>query len=239
MKTPAQGGFTIIEVMLFLAITGLLTVAVFVGASATLGQQRYRDSVNSLKGLIQEQYSQVGSVVNSDTNNPVCTRAGSTINFDEDAEQARGTSECLQMGRFLLVEPTKVTTYNVIGESKTGTMAGGDTATLQNYALAATSPEVTEVAWRARIVKPKTTDDLTTSILILRSPLSGSILTYIQDGDNDPATMVSDANMIQKDLCVDSQGSSSINRRLAVRINAGASSQSAVEVPLEKDNVCD
>jgi hypothetical protein len=78
------------------------------------------------------------------------------------------------------------------------------------------------------------------SILIVRSPISGSILTYIQDGDRRSAVsgMIADSNMVQKDFCVDSDGSSAMSGLLAVRINAKAANQSAVEIPLESDNVC-
>lgn len=238
MKTQSQSGFTIIEVMLFLAVTGMLTIGILVGSSATLGQQRYRDSVNSLKGFIQEQYGQIANVVNSQTKNPICSKTGSKLTLGADNIQDRGTSECVMMGRLLLVEPTQVTAYEVIGRPEAGAAGDSDTEALKNYLYATSSSEVKDISWGAVVVEPKTTDGLTASILILRSPLSGSIMTYVKDGDNKPAAMIDDANMVQKDLCVDSQGFAGIGRRMAVRINAGASGQSAIEIPLEEDNVC-
>lgn len=239
MSTTARG-FTIIEVMLFLAITGALTVGILIGAGASISQQRYRDSVNSFKSHIQEQYGQVTNVINSNTENPVCSRAGSSVVFDESAEQQRGTSKCLFLGRFLLIEPTKITAYDVIGRSETDTPAGTDVATLQNYALSVRSPESKEVAWSARIVRPGTADGITTSVLILRSPLSGSILTYTQDGDQHRSLsdMIATTNMAQKDFCIDSQGLSAMGNRFAVRITANANNQSSVEIPLESEGVC-
>jgi len=65
MVTKTQGGFTVIEVMLFLAVTGLLAVGILVGSGVAIGQQRYRDSVNTLKSYIQQQYSEVTSVINN------------------------------------------------------------------------------------------------------------------------------------------------------------------------------
>lgn len=251
MKTPAQGGFTIVEVILFLAVTGLLMIGVLVGSSATLGQQRYRDSVNSLKGLIQEQYSSATNVINDSIENPVCTRTGAEIRFADETKQARGTSECLQIGRFLLVESTETTTYSVIGESTVEEMGESDTETLQNYALTLTSPEVRPIAWGAKVVVPKKKDDLRAGVLILHSPLSGSIITYAQSsltesevehikaGTYDLAAIVSDSNVKEVNLCVDSQGLSGMGRRMAVRIGAGASGQSSVEIPLERESVCD
>ena len=60
MSARTETGFTLVEAMLFLAITGLLTVGILVGSGVAISQQRYRDSVNSLKSFIQDQYSACG-----------------------------------------------------------------------------------------------------------------------------------------------------------------------------------
>lgn len=238
-QTP-RSGFTIIEVMLFLAITGALTVGVLVSGNS-IGQQRYRDSVNSVKGLLQEQYNQVANVVNGDTNKPVCTRSEDTLTFDEGTSQARGTSECLVVGRFALVAATEITTYNLVGRPDVNNTGTDDKSILAGYAFALQSPEVNKVSWQARIVEPKSDDDALVSLLVLRSPTSGAFLTYVQTGDkrSNITGMINDSNMVQKDLCIDSGGGSGMTKRLAVRINAKASGQTAVEIPLEKDNICD
>lgn len=257
MSTQTRSGFTIIEVMLFLAITSALTIAILVGSGAAISRQRYNDSVNSFKGLIQEQYSQIANVINTAPRNPICTPSGDTLSFNGGSEQPRGTSQCLIIGRFLLVEPTEVTAYNVIGQPPADSTAGSsDSATLKTYAVAVQSPETHEISWGARIV-PKTGEGETTGILIVRSPLSGSILTYIKDmGDfklskireEDRLSIVggripeaiNDGNMVPKDFCIDSSGSlSSLAHRRAVHIKARAASQSAIEIPLESESVCD
>jgi type II secretory pathway pseudopilin PulG len=240
MTTQAARGFTIIEVMLFLAVTGMLTLGVLVGSGRTITQQRYRDSVGSLKGFIQEQYNQATNVVNGDTSNPVCERTGNSLQFDDGTLQPRGTSECLVLGRYLLIEPTKVTAYAVIGQPTTSDEGIDDVAALRNYVLSTSRDfEVEDVAWGATVVRPRTTIGQTTSLLILRSPLSGSIVTFVTDGNQPPSSMLDSGNMAQKDLCVDSGGGRVTSRRLAVRINARATSQSSIEIPLEGDNVCD
>ena len=102
MTTQAVRGFTIVEVVLFLAVTGLLTIGVLVGSSAAIAQQRYRDSVNSLKGFIQEQYSQTVNVMDGDVNNPACSVSGNSLILDSGTLQPRGTSDCLLLGRYLI-----------------------------------------------------------------------------------------------------------------------------------------
>ena len=253
MRTQTRSGFTIIEVMLFLAITGALTVAILVGSGAAINRQRYRDSVNSFKGLIQEQYGQVSNVVNSETRNPSCSWSAAelTLNDNEDSKQARGTSDCLIIGRFLLIHPTTTATYNVIGHPPNTTNQTGDSNLLGEYAMTLEGPEDYEISWGAQLVNPGGNTPVTAGVLVVRSPASGSLVTYVRDvpatiGSQDYSQlstvikeMVHDSNMVQRDFCVDSEGAlSNFSRRQAVRIKAYAASQSAVEVPLEEDNVC-
>lgn len=243
MNTPKQSGFTIIEVMLFLAITGALMVGILIGSGLAIDRQRYRDSVDSLKGLFQDQYGQIANVINSEPRNSACSLDGTTLSFDdsEAAKQFRGTSDCLVLGKFMLIEAQQVTIYDVIGEpTASSAERSGDSETLRDYGIALRNPENRNVAWDSRLTSPDSGDDAEASVLIVRSPLSGAILTYSQDGDlrNSPHSMISDDNMAQKDFCVDPGNINSIRRRLAVRITAGASNQSAIEVPSDSENVC-
>ena len=244
MSTDRRSGFTIIEVMLFLAITGALAVGILASSGFAIDQQRYRDSVNSLKGLIQSQYSQITNVINEEAKNPGCSLSLSSselvVDESEDKMKFRGTSDCLVLGRFLLVESTKVTTYDVIGEPSTNAAEKtSDSEMLREYGMAARSPETYDISWGARVVTPRTNNDATASVLIVRSPLSGAILTYTQDGNSKSnlQSMLSDNNMKQKDFCVDPSGMVIPGSRLAVRIGARAANQSAVEIPVQIDDL--
>lgn len=239
MKTETKSGFTIIEVILFLAVSGALVAGVLVGSSATLSRQRYKDSVSSIKGAIQEQYGLTTNVINSEKTNPVCAKASGSIALGTEGTVPRGTSDCLVMGRLMLVEPTKLTAYNVVGMAKSEDQGNDDILELQNYDYTLVEPDSYDVAWGARIVRPRKAGDMTASILILRSPLSGSILTFVDDrGSLKPAELISSSNTAKKDFCVDPDGLVGTSSLQSVSISANASSSSAVEVPLEKDNVC-
>ena len=53
------------------------------------------------------------------------------------------------------------------------------------------------------------------------------------------SAMITDDNMKQRDFCVDPDENFELaRRRLAVRINARAANQSAIEIPLESEGVC-
>lgn len=249
MGIKTQHGFTIIEVMLFLAITGALAIAILAGSGVSIGQQRYRDSVNTFKSLIQEQYNETTNVVNSRGGNASCTNAVVVQPPDiVPTPQPRGTSECVVLGRLLTVADNGIDLKmsNVIGyrTSTTAPVATTDINELKtNYRLGISpiDSENGQVEWGAQIVKPKTTTLQPLSVMVIRSPLSGSVMTFVKDGvqtDLD-GLVVSGIISANKDVCINGDGGAFIGKRQAVRINAYASSSSAIEIPSEGDNICD
>ena len=103
MGTKTDTGFTVIETMLFLAVTGALAVGILVGSGVSIGQQRYRDSVNGLKSYIQQQYSEVSNVVNSRDKTWACDAQGNVVEVEQISAEARGTSDCVVLGRFITI----------------------------------------------------------------------------------------------------------------------------------------
>ena len=243
MGTNTQGGFTFIEVMLFLAVTGLLAMGILVGSGAAINQQRYRDSVNTLKSYIQQQYSEVTSVTNSRNASWQCNSNGVITDTGGPAGEPRGRSDCVMLGRFITIDAagkqltsSSVSAYRVAGAAT----ATSDIGELKNYRLA-TSPinqDEAEISWGAQVVNQNNTAPLSLSILIVRSPLSGSVFTFTQDNvQTNLNAMISDAAAEQeRHLCV--KGDSMGARRLEVRIEAFAGSQSAISIPPEGASVC-
>jgi type II secretory pathway pseudopilin PulG len=248
MGTKKQTGFTIIEVMLFLAISGMLAAAILVGSGVAISQQRYRDSVNSLQSYIQQQYSQVTDVTNDRDKAWTCDSNGNVTQVENaSAGEARGTSDCVLLGRLVTIDAAGValTSSNVVGVRSVGAVnQASDTAEITtNYKLgiAPINQDSQDVSWGAQVVKPKTKTPMPLSILILRSPLSGAILTFVKDGiQTNLLSMVSDANMnTQHDLCVNADAGSFVGNRMEIRITPYATSQSAIQVPTESTSVCD
>jgi type II secretory pathway pseudopilin PulG len=247
MGSKTNNGFTIIEVMLFLAVTGALAVAILVGAGVSIGQQRYRDSVNSLKSFVQTQYNEVTNVVNDRDKNWTCDANGNVVSNQTGDGEPRGTSDCVILGRFITVDETgtKLSSSNVIGyRHPNATTAGSDIAELRtNYdlTLSPINPETTEISWGAQVVQSKTTTPMPISMLILRSPLSGSVMTFTQDGvQTNVANMIVVANTTgEKNLCVNAEVGSFVGKRLAVQISAYATNQGAVQIPPESASLCD
>jgi type II secretory pathway pseudopilin PulG len=249
MGTQKTAGFTIIEVMLFLAVTGALAVGVLVGSGVAIGQQRYRDSVSTLKSFVQQQYNEATNVVNCRTGDEACTDAVVvTPPSYVPLPQPRGTTDCLLLGRSISIsgDGTQVTAANVVAyrtsDTATVPLESTDIEELKHYKLA-TSPidqEVQSVAWSARVVKPKTETPQPLALLIIHSPLSGSVMTFVSESpQSDLAAFVNlGQNTTATDMCIEPSDGSFTGQQLAIRINPYATNQSAVEVVSEGEGVC-
>lgn len=139
MNRQHTGGFTIIETMLFLAITSLLAVMVLVGVSANIDQQRYRDTVNSLKSYLQEQYSQAVNINNIRAVSTGCSLSGSSLTIGPAGgteDWQRGAhKDCVVLGRYVQSDDgVTITSGPVIGMRTSDTAVAGWRDVVQNYA---------------------------------------------------------------------------------------------------------
>jgi type II secretory pathway pseudopilin PulG len=247
MGAKTQNGFTIIEVMLFLAVTGMLAAAILVGSGVAIGQQRYRDSVSSLQSYIQQQYGKATNVTNDRDKQWTCDSNGTVSEVDASAGEARGTSDCVVLGRLVTVDAagTSLTSAVVVGyrtpNAATQTSDIAEIATNYKLGIAPIDKDDESVNWGAQVVKPKTTTPMPITLLIIRSPLSGTMLTFSKEGvQANPNGMIDAANIsVQRDLCVNAEAGSFVGKRMEVRVEAYATSQSAIQVPTESDSVCD
>lgn len=247
MGTKANNGFTVIETMLFLGVAGALTVGILVGSGAAISQQRYRDSVNSLKSFIQQQYSETTNVVNDRSGAEACANAVVVQPPDIITPESRGTSDCIILGRYIVINSTgtQITASNVVGYRTLGAAeAASDILEVTtNYRLGTSTigQESAEIAWGATVVKQGTTQPMPLSMLILRSPLSGSIMTYTSEGVvTDLESMITAANSsATRNLCVNMAAGSFAGNRMSVQISPFATSQGAIQVPPESTSVCD
>lgn len=249
MGTKKTAGFTIIEVMLFLAVTGALTVGILVGSGVAIGQQRYRDSVSSLKSLLQQQYNETANVVNSRGGDESCSNAVVVQPPDYVATpEARGTTDCLLLGRSIAIsaDGISVTTANVVGyrtdSTETVPVESTDSAELKHYKLAISpiDKETDTLPWGARVVQPKTKNAQPLSMLIIHSPLSGAVMTFVSTTAQPDLNALANLgpNTTATNMCIEPSGGSFTGKQLAVRIDPYATSQSAIEVSSESEGVC-
>lgn len=234
-------GFTIIETLLFLALTGLLVAGVLAGTGTSINVQRYRDSVSTLKSLIAGQYSEVTNTRNIERGTDLSCANDATVS-DTGAVLPRGQAECILIGRYMTIDDSAIATWSVVGRAQSTTAGANDIADLQNYRLALmeSTKEASSLEWGARIAWPRPVSGPPTqsgvrqfSMLILRSPKSGISYTFTADNTTTPlASMIVAGRTIpgqeQRRICVDSNGF--FAGGMAVVIGAYASGANAIEI---------
>lgn len=207
VRPPYSSGFTVIEVMLFLAISGLMILGMLTGISGGINRQRYDDAVHSLQDYMQGQYNLVDNVRNN--------RGASSIAGCDGS--SRGTSDCTVVGRVITTNDGRsFTSEPVIATSSTLDTMHGEAALLDSLGLTpspsgmATDVDDYLMAWSTQIYtdpSAKGTSN-TVRILIVRMPTSGVIRTYFQ---TTITTNLSDiwnagASPAQLTLCVEPDG---------------------------------
>lgn len=207
MTSGAERGFTIIEVMLFLAITGALFAALMIGVNNGVVQQRYLDSVRSYKSLLQQQYSEVVNVRNENLDGK-CNNDGS-INDQVSRSTPRGTSPCVLLGRAIRITydngAQHVVTSSITGHDPTGfgqdadgdgiddsTQINGasDVTALTVYyhaKLAIFDKETEDLDWQSLLTTVASQGQRTPSkavILIMKSPATGLVRVFASEDTN-------------------------------------------------------
>jgi type II secretory pathway pseudopilin PulG len=235
MKPSNTAGFTIIESVLFLGISGLLAMAVLVGTGTSINIQRYRDSVVSLQSTLQEQYSKVSSIRNTRGTDWTCNSSSITSQTLPGNGLGLGQSDCAILGRFITTTDSKTLLItDVVGYTPLASTSGkSDIDALIDYKirLSTVASDSYELEWGASIVGAGNNKGLVFSILILRSPNSGTIHTFIDDSNstnNVTGLLLASALTKPVKLCVNSNGLFTGNK-MAVFIKANSSSVSGVE----------
>ena len=232
MKVSNQPGFTIIETMLFLGITGLLVMGVLVGAGTQINVQRYRDSVTSLQSNLQQQYSDVANVSNDGSNGSAC------------GDSPRGQSDCVILGKFIkTIDGQSLSIQDVIGTIPNSSITStNDIAVLKLYNIRVSSENgnVYDIEWNSSLTDLTGRNAAAFSMLTLRSPVDGTIRTFI-DGShivNKPSDLLVDSALTSSiNVCVGSSGLFN-GGKSAITVAAGASNASAIEVKGEATSGC-
>lgn len=193
MGMVVERGFTVIELMLFLAISGLLLVGLMVGVGNNITQQRYRDEVVSFKSLIQNQYSEVLTPQN----------VSSQVICDGAAADDRGTTDCVILGRAIQIDNdgSRLTISNVVGsEPAELDFSKSDLDALKEYNPAVVQDDNRQVENLNDVIRNTKRGGTgggpaSVTILILRSPVSGLMkvfgLTDMSNGLDSPAANLS------------------------------------------------
>lgn len=186
-----RDGFTIVEVMIFLAISGLMLTMAVIGSGNLARQARYSDSVNSFHSMMQRTYEEVANGVNArQSTEEDCVTGGGQ-------PHPPGTDDCLLIGKVVSFDYNygQIATIRYVTDSPNTTPSG----TPQQQISAAlprvqdSGSEAYELAWGASIqvasretnptaggnpIKPGTTRAIINNVAFLRSPGGSQIIPY-------------------------------------------------------------
>lgn len=113
MGVQDKRGFTIIEVMLFLAISGMLAATLLGGWGVMINTQRYKDSVRTLQTFLQQQYNLVYNVENGRSTKLLCDAVHGVR--EADAGAPRGQTDCTLLGRYIYISGGNVRVAGIVG----------------------------------------------------------------------------------------------------------------------------
>lgn len=247
-------GFTLIEVALFLAITGALFVGIIAGVQNSIFQQRYNDSVQSFVEFLKTAYSETMNVQSLGSGNSERAIYGKLITFNESMNLAGGSNDD---------EPDRnhIYMYDVIGNVADGDesidMTGSilqfleslkaDVSTLEETIIESYVPK-----WGA-VIQDQDENVFGGSLLIIRHPNSGVVYTFFSNTTIQVNENLAESNsgqivginwedflIDQIDFCVNPMGTQPYPNRQDVRIIENARSGSGIELIPEsaQDNVC-
>lgn len=203
-----KGGFTLIEVALFLAITGLLFLGITLGVQNSIFQQRYNDSIQNFAEFLRGVYGEVMNVQN--VPKTICLEDGEECetyvpsNCLRDGEDSKdvsiGASQCAILGKLVNFgedDSDTIYVYDVVGSANNDISAGNTVQSLMDVGA-----DVVDVSGRLYSVvdnyRPKWSAEIQNScngdncdesytrfrgaLLIVRHPKSGTVQTLVKFG---------------------------------------------------------
>lgn len=231
-------GFTIIESILFFAISGALVIGILGGAGYAINVQRYRDATTSLVSYLQGQYDLVINVQNDRDPHLACDIIAK-IHDAGASNRPAGMTECAIVGRFIqTTDGVTYTSSQVFADVKKSVVTDDVTSLVDAQPFS--SPAFVEsttysLAWGTRAVLPPPDSDTPMapfSMLIVRAPASGTVMTFIGNTSADtPQSLVVDPSaQRQAVICLDSQGLFNGERSGAIVLRGAANSSGVKEV---------
>ena len=245
-------GFTLIEISLFLAISGLLFFGITIGVQNSIYQQRRSDSVQSFIEFLRGVYGEVLNVQNDAEDGGRSERAiyGRLVVFGEESNLAGGKANS-----------NEIFTYSVIGDIKdmesesslamlkklnaNVIVQNGSSKTFAGFASSY------EPKWSAQIEPTDSYQPFKGMLLIVRHPSSGVVNTYFTKSvvqvnkllkNGSSVAIFSDSikydNTKSVDFCVNSNPGSKNGLRSDVRLVANAKNASGIELLTDEESLC-
>ena len=120
-------GFTLLEVTLFLAISGALGLIAFLGLGPRLRNVRFTQSVRLIENTINTQFTATETGQNSRPANFSCSISGGSLQIaaDSGAGPAGSSTSCVINGKMVFFEGDKMTFYSIVSRRVPASVGGG------------------------------------------------------------------------------------------------------------------
>ncbi len=263
LKKKIKFGFTIVEVSLFLALSSAIMLGIILATNASVARQRYNDSVNDFADFLRGIYSSVIDVQHSGFEEDTSGKSGTAIygkliTFREVGNNTDtiyvydvvGKTVSAAKGAELGSDAkTALKNADVNADIIKNASATGDARYYARVSYV--------VPWQAKLEKPNTNPSDTSTaqncpeetptgpegcvvgaVLIIRSPASGSVYTYVSNTQFNPSPSSGKPlqggyldGMTQNDFdfCLDSDDNTYQNRR-NIRISKNGINSTAVKM---------
>ncbi len=202
-------GFTIIEVTLVLAVSALLFAGLVINVTNNISTQRYATTVQDFNSFLKQVYNQVANTQINSRSSGTTERSSCTIDGAESVVQntlnnsGSGRTNCSVYGKLVVFGDTSesdntIYVYDVIGEAvdlKNPISANSEIEAYRAVKMGILAVEQGKLTsnyytyvpdWQG-LIEDTNGETLLSAILVVRSPLSGTIHTYVRAGSSSNA----------------------------------------------------
>lgn len=232
MGRRQQTGFTVIEVVLVIAISGLIAMGVLSNSSRQVNIQNYRDGVESFRDFLAGQFEDLDAVKNNEAGG--CAPGSTDI---------RGAGDCFYSGKYISITPMPDDETRLVARP-IQTKVDEDTDEISNVTVTDDTDEnvqSTKIDWGLQ-ARTKAGLEMSRYLTIFRSPVTGRVSSYVTQGDvsstdtrlKNVVTGVANGNAVYNPepediiICLADPTNDTPGQWMAVRITKGAVDASGI-----------
>ncbi len=189
MNAARMAGYTVIEVSLFLAISGLLFMIAIIGTGNVMRSIRFSDTGRSTHAFVQQQYDEILNGVNPRDSQQICNSSGVQAITDPVATGNQpGASGCLLLGKLLRLEQGSehIDSYYVVATRIPNLSIAPDSTLSDEELIRSVNPYIVKetrseytIPWGATLNGSRRSDGVVSNTyILLRSPRSSRLVSY-------------------------------------------------------------
>lgn len=131
-RARRQRGFTIVETLIVLAVTGAMFLLAVIAISGKQNQAEFDQAINDIQSQIQQQIDQVAAGDYTNTGNFTCNGASGNLNIQPGTNQQGSNDGCVYLGKVLQfgvrnTDPQQYIAYAIAGlKDNNGSLASAD-----------------------------------------------------------------------------------------------------------------